>query len=191
MNRGYKKNRPASKPNLSFEYAEDKVNILSFLQGKQEFVGESESSSTESMKWVGRVGGNKLGGEGFGETRDRGIGRFGVGRDLSLGIFNGEGNGGLGSGSKKGRFVEESEETVVKNFEELGKKEKEKEKEKEKKKKRISGSLGGREELSKSMLEILRKQDVCESSKEILRFRTRLQVLKAFRHEFSGDLKRQ
>lgn len=175
MNRGYKKNRSASKPNLSFEFAEDKIDIISLLQRKQDNIEESESSSTESMKWVGNEKKNisNPAEQGF-VQRNRGVNRCEIVRNTNLGYFNAEVKGREGSESKKGLGVNGSEETVVKNFEKM-------------KKRRINASLGDRSELSKSMLEILRKQDFCESSKETLKLQTRLQVLKAFRQENFGD----
>lgn len=169
MNRAYKKNRPASKPNLSFEFAEDKVNILSLLHPAQNRFEESESSSTESMKWVGSGDKCRLNNYSC-NARDKGIDRFqAVSKKESGGLDIGK--NAVRQGSGKG--YDESEGTVVRNNENG--------------KKRLSGSLGGRSELSKSMMEILRKQNFCENSRDALKFQTRLQVLKVFRQECCKD----
>lgn len=167
MNRAYKKNRPASKPNLSFEFAEDKMNILTLLNPAQNHFEEFESSSTESMKWVG--GEDKFKPSKY-SCKDTEIDRFRIIQNKGVGCFD-DGKNVVRTGN--GRVNNESEETVVRNSGNG--------------KKRLSGSLGGRSELSKSMMEILRKQNFCDNSREVLKFQTRLQVLKAFRQDFCKD----
>jgi hypothetical protein len=172
-----KKGRPASKPNLSFEYAEDKLGIFAIMHPRQSSMHFSSSSSTESIKRVGSC--RRI---GFLDLRKK-QGKFEeglkiekkIGKSLrvqSIGIRE-KGEKDLKDG-EEGKLNqlgqnEDSDETVIKNFIEL----------KNEKSKEFKGK--NTDELSLSMVEIMKGLDQFEQTKEVKKWQTRLQVLQVYK----------
>lgn len=182
MNQDYKKHRPAQKPNLSFEYAEDKIGIFALMHPRQSSMHFSDSSSTESMKRIEKKDKTRFGlslnkprkakemknpviwteNKEIEDVKKTNL-MYAQKRPDRLRQFS---YSGLGVDSRD--FSEDTDETVIKNFVEM----------------KIGRDLGRgktKSELSSSMVEIMKVLDKSEQNKEFRKYQTRLQVLKVFK----------
>ena len=184
MNKDLKKHRPAQKPNLSFEYAEDKIGIFALMHPRQSSMHFSDSSSTESMKRIAKNE-QSLFDVGLDKTRKvnqmKRIGSWTENKeskeDKKTNLMYAEKQKSRirqfsysGTGVENKDFSEDTDETVIKNFVEI-------------KIGRENGRGKTKSELSSSMVEIMKGLDKSEQNKEFRKYQTRLQVLKVFKLE--------
>ena len=174
MNKDLKKHRPAQKPNLSFEYAEDKIGIFALMHPRQSSMHFSDSSSTESMK---RIAKNEQSLFDVGLDKTRKVNQMKrIGSWTENLMYAEKQKSRLrqfsysGTGVENKDFSEDTDETVIKNFVEI-------------KIGRENGRGKTKSELSSSMVEIMKGLDKSEQNKEFRKYQTRLQVLKVFKLE--------